>query len=61
MKLEFSQQIFGKKFQYNFIKIRPVGAELFNAAPCPLCSEDRQLFAPQHGYVYTGLHVTTSV
>jgi hypothetical protein len=32
MKLEFSRQIFEKNFQiWNFMKIRPVGAELFHA------------------------------
>jgi len=32
MKLDFSQQIFGKNPQIsNFMKIRPVGAELFRA------------------------------
>jgi hypothetical protein len=31
MKLEFSRQIFKKSQTSNFIKIRPVGAELFHA------------------------------
>ena len=32
MKIEFSQQIFKKNIQIsNFMKIRPVGAELFHA------------------------------
>jgi hypothetical protein len=30
MKLEFSRQIF-EKYSFNFMKIRPVGAELFHA------------------------------
>ena len=31
MKLEFSQQILKNTQRLNFMKIRPVGAELFNA------------------------------
>jgi len=31
MKLEFSRQIFEKYSNFNFMKIRPVGAELFHA------------------------------
>ena len=31
MKLEFSQQSVGKTQIQNFVKIRPVGAELFHA------------------------------
>ena len=31
MKIEFSRQIFGKSAQSNFMKICPVGAELFHA------------------------------
>jgi len=31
MKLEFSPQIFDKYSNTNFMKIRPVGSELFNA------------------------------
>jgi hypothetical protein len=30
MKIEFSQQIFGKYLNSNFMEIRPVGAELFH-------------------------------
>jgi hypothetical protein len=31
MKLKFSGQIFKEIFKWNFMKIRPVGAELFHA------------------------------
>ena len=32
MKLEFSRQVFEKRSNSNFMKIRPLGAELFNAS-----------------------------
>ena len=46
MKLEFSRQIFEKKTQIsNFIKIRPVGAEVFHAGGTDIHDEANNRFS----------------